>query len=70
MRITCDNSLCDKAVTGIKLKLKRKMDIRLREYDEKSVRLHFSDYIASKKFEGCKANEKKIGIFELEIPTF
>jgi hypothetical protein len=46
------------------------MDIRLREYDEKSVRLHFSDYIASKKFEGCKANEKKIGIFELEIPTF
>ena len=65
MRITCDNSKCDKAVTGIKVKLKRKIDIRLKEYDEKSIRAHFSDYIASNKFEGCKANEKKEGIFEL-----
>jgi hypothetical protein len=70
VRITCDNSVCDKAVTGIKVKLKRKIDIRLKEYDEKSIRSHFSEYIASKKFEGCKANEKKEGVFELEIPIY
>jgi hypothetical protein len=60
-------------VSGIKVKLKRKIDVRgwdpNLQYVTQKGKLHFSDYIASHKFEGCKANEKVERFLELEIPV-
>lgn len=56
LRVVCDNSACEKTVSALKVKVKRKMDIYGR-YERHGMWMrglrHYSDYIASHKFEGC-----------------
>ena len=50
VKITCDNSPCNKPVTGFKVKLKRKIDVQGMdgnlEYVTQKGQFHFSQYVA------------------------